>query len=74
MKGFIISVLIIMLVVITEFRKSMGAIVLPIIASLILLIWSITFWFSIEKKYTILFVWTVSIYTVGTLFNVIMYN
>lgn len=79
MKRFFINVLFIVLISIIEFGKSMGAIVLPILASLILLIWGITFWRNnfgvyVEKKYTVLFLGIVSFYTIATIFNVLMYN
>ena len=79
MKIFFINVLLIVLVVVIEFGKSMGAIILPILASLILLIWGITFWKNkfwayVEKKYTVLFLGVISLYTIGTIFNILMYS
>ena len=79
MKTFLIYVLFIVLILGIELGKEMGAVVVPILASLILLIWAIAFWRGtlwaiVEKKYTALFIGCVSIYTVGSIFRVLMYN
>lgn len=79
MNRFFMNVLLFVLVIVIEFGKSMGATVLPILASLILLIYGLTFWRNnfwscVEKKYTVLFLGGISLYTIGAIFNVLMYN
>ncbi|AMO86755.1 hypothetical protein B857_01612 [Solibacillus isronensis B3W22] len=79
MKKLLLLILVSLLIAAIEFGKSFDAIVLPISASLILLIGSITVWriafgTYVEKKYTVLFLGVVSLYTIGTIFNVLMYN
>lgn len=75
----LLLILVALFIAIIEFSKSFGMMILPISASLILLIgsiavWRITFGAYVEKKYTILFLSIISLYTIGTILNVFMYN